>query len=64
MNQDDFQRWLSTVRRNAAERESRSDTGKIPTLRVSNDRYAHCSSFEDRLTLEDRQMLSDMGIKI
>ena len=31
-------------------------------IRISNERYAKDSTLDDRLSLEDRQMLSDMGI--
>jgi hypothetical protein len=62
MNDDSFQRWLNTSRRRRLERTDYPDLNKTPLIRVSNDRYAKEATFEDRLTLEDRQLLKDMGI--
>jgi hypothetical protein len=33
-----------------------------PYLRISNERYAKDSVLDDRLSFDDLQMLSDMGI--
>ena len=40
-----------------------SHTVDQPYIRISNERYAADSSLEDRLSFEDRQMLSKMGIR-
>lgn len=44
------------------ERTGHLDSSKTPFIRVSNDRYARAATFEDRLTLKDRQLLKEMGI--
>jgi len=62
MNDDSFQRWLESSRQMRLQRTSHADLNKTPFLRVSNDRYAREATFEDRLTLEDRQLLKEMGI--
>jgi hypothetical protein len=59
---DDFQRWLETSWRMKLEGTGHSDVNKIPFIPVRDDRYAREATFEDRLTLEDRQLLKDMGI--
>lgn len=59
---EDFQRWLETSRQRKLERTGHSELSKIPFIRVSNDRYAKEATFEDRLTLADRQWLKEMGI--
>lgn len=62
MNDDSFKRWLETSRQMRLERTGHLDSSKTPFIRVSNDRYARAATFEDRLTLEDRQLLKEMGI--
>jgi hypothetical protein len=39
-----------------------AEVGGQQYIRISNERYAKDSTLDDRLSLEDRQMLSDMGI--
>jgi hypothetical protein len=64
MNDDSFQRWLETSRQMRLRRTSHPDLNKTPFIRVSNDRFAREATFEDRLTLEDRQFLKEMGIRL
>ena len=55
--QNDYQRWLDFARRTAGTQNS-------SCLRISNQRYAKDATFEDRLTLEDKQLLKQMGITL
>jgi hypothetical protein len=61
MNEDEYQKWVDSSRRRASQRKDR-EMQSIPCIRVSNDRYAKDAAFEDRLSMEDRQLLRDMGI--
>jgi hypothetical protein len=61
MTEDEYQKWIDGSRRRASQRKDR-DIQNIPCIRVSNDRYAKDATLEDRLSLEDRQMLREMGI--
>lgn len=62
MNKDDYQKWVEACRKRANQPEFRDDIQNIPYVRVSNDRYARNATFEERLTLADRQLLREMGI--
>jgi hypothetical protein len=44
------------------EPETGSSLPAEPYLRISNERYAKDSALDDRLSFDDLQMLSDMGI--
>jgi hypothetical protein len=63
MNDDKYQQWVDASRRRATQR-NHHDTQNIPCVRVSNTRYAQDATLEDRLTIEDKQMLRDMGISL
>jgi len=63
MTDDDYQKWVeASRRRRTSQHQGRCDMQNVTCIRVSNDRYAKDATFEDRLSLEDKQMLSDMGI--
>ena len=62
MSKSDFQKWLEDAKRKAIPKEDSTDMPDIPGFRISNNRYAKDASLEDRLTREDRQMLTDMGV--
>jgi hypothetical protein len=61
-NEDDYQKWLEVARQWAARRKDRRASPNAPCIRISNDRYAKDATLEDRLSLEDMQLLKDMGI--
>jgi hypothetical protein len=39
-----------------------SNGDNAPCIRVSNERYAKDATFEERLSIEDKQMLRAMGV--
>ena len=55
--ENDYQRWLDFARR-------RAGTQNSAFLRISNQRYAKEATFEERLTLDDKQLLKQMGITL
>ena len=55
--ENDYQRWLDFARRTA-------NTQNSSFLRISNQRYAKEATFEERLTLDDKQLLKQMGITL
>ena len=61
-NEDDYQKWLDAARQWAIKRKDRRVSPHVPCIKISNDRYAMDARLEDRLSLEDMQMLKDMGI--
>lgn len=62
MTEDEYQKWVDASRGRASLPEDHENISSIPCIRVSNDRYAKDAALEDRLSLEDREMLRDMGI--
>ncbi|MGB9515527.1 MAG: hypothetical protein WBU20_27845 [Candidatus Acidiferrum sp.] len=64
MKEDDFQKWIDACTRGANQGKNRCDGQAVTCIRVSNARYAKDATLEDRLSPEDRQMLSDMGISL
>lgn len=63
-NEDDYQKWLDAARQWAIKRKDRRAGLNVPCIKISNDRYAMDVRLEDRLSLEDMQMLKDMGIAL
>lgn len=63
-NDEEYRRWIETTRRKTLERDEWGEVPPCPCIRVSNGRYAQDATFEDRLTLEDKQLLSEMGIAV
>lgn len=63
MTEDDYQQWVDASRPLNTGRKDR-DFSHITCIRVSNNRYAKDATLEDRLTIEDSQMLRDMGIAL
>jgi len=64
MDNNDFQKWLDKVMQRPRAPEPLRDTPPPPCIRVSNDSFALHSSFEDRLTQDDRLLLQAMGIAL
>jgi hypothetical protein len=64
MNDDSFQRWLESSRQIRADIARDSHLRRVPFIAVRNDRSARELTLEDRLTLSDRQLLKDMGIRL
>lgn len=62
--EDDYQKWVNFAKRTASGSNIFADTSETPCVRISNDRYAKDATFEERLTLEDRLLLKDMGITL
>ncbi len=58
----DFQKWMDFATQSA--RRIVGEVEGAPCLRISNQRYAKDATLEDRLTLEDRDMLKEMGIAV
>jgi hypothetical protein len=63
MNRDEFQKWVNAKIESVASEDS-CNPSNGNYLRISNARYSRDADFEDRLTLEDKQMLTEMGIVI
>jgi hypothetical protein len=61
-NDNDFQKWLDTVMRKSSNRLDHHAGHNVPCIHISDDRYAQHATFEDRLSLEDKQLLAGMGI--
>jgi hypothetical protein len=55
--ENEYQRWLDFARR-------RAGTQNSSFLRITNQRYAKEATLEERLTLEDKQLLEQMGISL
>jgi len=55
--EDDYQKETSFTGRRAGDQH-------VPCIRISNERYAKDATFGDRLTLEDKQMLRELGITL
>jgi len=64
MNDNDFQKWLDKVMQRSSTRPNANDIPRSSCIRVTNDRIATHSTFEDRLTLDDKLLLRAMGIAI
>jgi hypothetical protein len=64
MNKDEYQKWVEACRKRANQPDFSNSFQNIPYIRVSNDRYAKAATFEERLTLADRQLLREMGISL
>jgi hypothetical protein len=56
-----YQRWAETLRQQAKQRDLCGDKACI---RVNNGRYAKDATFEEQLSEEDRNLLSEMGIAV
>ena len=64
MDNNDFQKWLDNVTQRARSSKPLRDAPTPPCIRVSNDRFALHSTFEDRLTQDDKLLLQSMGIAL
>jgi hypothetical protein len=64
MNKDEYQKWVEACRKRANQPDFGNGIQNIPYVRVSNDCYAKAATFEERLTLADRQLLREMGISL
>jgi len=62
MDKDDYQKWVDACRKRANQPDFYGDVQNAPYTRISNDRCAKSSTFEERLTLADRLLLREMGI--
>lgn len=60
--ESDYQKWLEFARREAGGCNLHGQNS--PCVRISNHRYAKDATLEDRLTLEDKQLLKQMGITL
>jgi hypothetical protein len=60
--ESDYLRWLEFARRNTGDCNGCAENP--PCIRISNQRYAQDATREDRLTLEDKEMLKEMGIAL
>jgi hypothetical protein len=56
-----YQRWAETLRDQATKKDVCGDKACI---RVNNGRYAKDATFEERLSEEDRTLLSEMGVAV
>lgn len=62
--EDDYQKkWEATIKE-ISDRRERGGAANAACLRFSNNRYAKDATFEDRLTLDDEQLLKEMGIRL
>jgi hypothetical protein len=62
MNNDDIRNLIDQAVLMASAPAGPGPTDEPEFIRVSNDRYAKDSALDDRLSFNDKQMLSDMGI--
>jgi|HubBroStandDraft_2_1064218.scaffolds.fasta_scaffold03589_8 hypothetical protein len=62
MKEDDFDSLPGPSVPPGIEPEAGSSLPAEPYLRISNERYAKDSVLDDRLSSDDLQMLSDMGV--
>jgi hypothetical protein len=62
-SEEQFRKWMDFARKNAYQRNL-DEPREAPCVRISNGRYAKNATFEDRLTLEDRELLQKMGIAL
>jgi len=60
MNHNDYQKWAEVVRQWQLERERILQ--KVPCIPVRSERYAKDTTFEDRLTIEDRFLVKEMAL--
>jgi hypothetical protein len=62
MNENNFDRLPGPSLPRGNDSEACSNLPAEAYLRISNERYAKDSVLDDRLSFDDLQMLSDMGI--
>lgn len=62
MSDKNYKNMVDGVMQNSNDAGDHHEAGGQEYIRISNERYAKDSALDDRLSIEDRQMLSDMGI--
>jgi hypothetical protein len=60
--EDDYKDRVNSANCVPGEESQQNNTRCAPCLRVSNERYAKDATFEQRLSIEDKQFLHEMGI--
>lgn len=62
MSDKNYKNMIDGAIQNSIDAGDHDEVGGQQYIRISNERYAKDSALDDRLSLEDRQMLRDMGI--
>jgi hypothetical protein len=63
MDRDDFQNWVNAKIESIAGEDPGNPHNRT-SLRSGNIRHIKRASFEDRLTGDDKKMLTEMGISL
>ena len=63
MNKDDSYKKVEALRKALQPQNFNCDPNKL-SLRVSNERYAKDTAFDQQLSREDKRLLKNMGIAV